>query len=44
MMYRGHIPKKKNNTEPSKDTAMSCVVSAFFLGAIAILILAMFYC
>ena len=30
MMYRGHIPKSKEEPEPTKDTAVSCVVTAFF--------------
>ena len=44
MMYRGHIPKRKEAPEPTKDTSMSCVVTAFFLGAVVILILYMLYC
>ena len=44
MMYRGHIPKRKEETETTKDTAMSCVVTAFFLGGLVILILYMLYC
>ena len=44
MMYRGHIPKTKEDPEPAKDTAMSCVVTVFFLGAFVVLILYMFYC
>ena len=44
MMYRGHIPKRQEDPEPTKDTAMSCVVPAFFLVAFVILILYMLYC
>ena len=44
MMYRGHIPKRKEDPEPTKDTAMSCVVTGFFLGAFVTLILYMLYC
>jgi len=44
MMYRGHIPKRKEDPEPTKDTAMGCVVTVFFLGAFVVLILYMFYC
>ena len=44
MMYRGHIPKKKEEPEPSKDTAVSCVMTAFFIGAFVMLILYMLYC
>ena len=44
MMYRGHIPKRKEDPEPTKDTAMSCVVTGFFIGAFVILILYMLYC
>ena len=44
MMYRGHIPEKKEEPKPTKDTAMSCVVTALFIGAGVILILYMFYC
>lgn len=43
-MYRGHIPNRKNDPEPSKDTAMSFGVAAFFVGAMTILILSMLYC
>lgn len=44
MMYRGHIPKRKEDPEPTKNTAMSCVVTGVVLGAGVILILYMFYC
>ena len=44
MMYRGHIPKSKEEPEPTKDTAVSCVVTAFFIGAFVMLILYMLYC
>ena len=44
MMYRGHIPKRKEAPEPTKNTAMSCVVAAAFVGGFVILILYMFYC
>ena len=43
-MYRGHIPKRKETPEPTKDTAMSCVVAAAFVVFFVILILHMFYC
>ena len=44
MMYRGHIPKRKEDPEPTKDTAMSCVITAACVGGFVILILYMFYC
>ena len=43
-MYRGHIPKRKQHPEPTKDNAVSRVVTAFFIGAFVILILYMLYC
>ena len=44
MMYRGHIPKRKEDPETTKDTAISCVVTAFFIGAFVMLILYILYC
>ena len=44
MMYRGHIPKRKEDAELTKDSAMSCIVTGFLLGAFVILILYMLYC
>lgn len=42
--YRGQLPKRTKVPEPTKDTAMSCVVAAAFVGGFVILILHMFYC
>ena len=44
MMYRGHIPKRQEDPKPTKDTAMSCVVAAAFVGGFVTLILYLFYC